>query len=243
MSRPEAYEFPETPETGPAGVSIVIAEKARAEALAIPDRAAAIVVRNQDDLDAANDYLNVVRARIDYFANLYDDRIAKANAIHKGLLADKKGFTEPLKRAKDILDKKIADYLWEEDQKRLAAERERQLADERARKEAEKTTDKAHELIQRGQDAKAEAVLDKGIEKIEAIKAAAPVVPEKPVADYRLTETWDIEVMNADLVPRQYCEPDEVKIRRIVKANDGQIEIPGVRIFRKRSVASKASKY
>lgn len=243
MPNGAAYEFPEAPEAGPAGVPIVVAEKAKADALAIPDRVAAIVVRNQDELDAANDYLNVVRSRIDYFSNLYDDRIAKANAIHKGLIADKKGFTEPLKRAKDILDKKIADYLYEEDQKRLEAARARQIAEETARREAEKAADKAHVLIQKGQEAKAEEVIDKATEKIGVVLAAAPVVPEKPLADYRLTQTWDIEIENADLVPRSYCVPDEVKIRRTVKANYGRIEIPGVRIFQKRSVASRANRF
>lgn len=243
MSNDITYEFPEAQETGPAGVSLVIAQEAKAEALSIPDRVAEIVVRNQDDLDAANDYLNVVRRRIDYFSNLYDDRIAKAHAMHKGLLADKKGFTDPLTRAKEILDRKIADYLYEEDRKRMAVERERQMAEEKVRREAEKASDKAHELIQKGQEAKAEAIIDKATEKIEAVMAAAPAVPEKPLADYRLTQTWDIEIMNAEIVPREYCQPDEVKIRRIVKANFGRMEIPGVRIFQKRSVASKASKY
>jgi hypothetical protein len=243
MPNGTAYEFPDAPEAGPAGVPAVIVEKAKADALAIPDRVAALVVMDQDSLDEANDYLNVVRERINFFKNLYDARIAEADSIHKGLLADRNGLTKPLIRAKDVLDGKIADYLYEEDQKRLAKERERQLVEEKARREAEKAADKAHELIQKGQEAKADALIDKATERIEAALAAAPAVPEKPLADYRLTQTWDIEITNADLVPREYCVPDEVRLRRIVKANAGRMEIPGVRIFQKRSVASKAGKY
>jgi len=237
MSRPEHYEFPETSD------AVVLAETARAEALAIPDRITTIAIKGQADLDIINGLLVEVDARLEYFGNLYDPQIAKANALHKSLLADKKKLTDPLERAKKIGRAKMADYLDEEDRKRLAAERERQLKEEEARKTAEKAADKAHELIQKGQEAKAEAIIDKATEKIEAALASAPAIPDKPAADYRLTETWDIEVVNAELVPKQYCVPDEVKIRRIVKANNGQIEIPGVRIFRKRSVASKAGKY
>lgn len=243
MPKAEAYTFPETSEARPAGVSLAVAEKAKAEALAIPTKIQTIVIQGQADLDVLNGLMVEVDARLEYFSNLYRPQIAKADALHKSLLADMKNLTGPLELARKLGRSKMADYLAEEDRKRLAIERERQMAEEKARKEAEKTSDKAHELIQKGQEAKAEAIIDKAAEKIEATLAAAPVVPEKPQADYRLTESWDIEVMNADLVPRQYCEPDEVKIRRIVKANEGRIEIPGVRIFRKRSVASKAGKY
>ncbi len=238
-----AYEFPEVPEALPAGVSVEIAEKAKADALAIPDRIGTIVIRDQQGLDVLNGLLVEVDARLEYFSDLYDPQIAKANALHKSLLADKKKLTDPLERAKKAGRAKVAEYLYEEDQKRLAAERARQLAEEKAKREAEKAVDKAHELIQRGQDAKAEVIVDQATEKIEAIKAAAPAVPDKPVADFSLRETWEFEVTDASLVPRKYLIVDEVTIGKIVRAMKDQTDIPGIRAYPKRSVASKAGKY
>jgi hypothetical protein len=240
MPNGTAYEFPEA---GPAGVSAVVVEKAKADALAIPDRIGTLVIRDQESLDIFNGLLIEVDARLEYFSDLYDPQIAKANALHKSLLADKKKLTDPLERAKKAGRAKVADYLYEEDQKRLAAARERQLAEEKAEREAEKAVDKAHELIEKGQDAKAESIIDKATEKIEAIKAAAPAVPEKPVADFSLRETWEFEVTDASLVPRKYLLVDEVTIGKIVRAMKDQTDIPGIRAYPKRSVASKAGKY
>lgn len=243
MSKGTAYEFPEVPAVGPAGVSVEIVEKAKADALAIPERIMALAIRDQQSLDVFNGLLVEVDARLEYFSDLYDPQIAKANALHKSLLADKKKLTDPLERAKKAGREKVAEYLYQEDQKRLAAERAKQLADEKAKREAEKAVDKAHELIQKGQDAKAEVVVDKATEKIEAIKAAAPVVPEKPVADFSLRETWEFEVTDAALVPRKYLIVDEVTIGKIVRAMKHQTDIPGISAYPKHSVASKAGKY
>ena len=243
MIKSDAYEFPET--TAPvieAGV-VTVPEKVKVDALALISRASAIVVRNQDDLDGANDYLAEIKRRIEYFSGLYDPQIAKANALHKGLLFDKKQFTDPLERAAKVINPKIADYLYEEDQKRLAVARARQLAEDKAAREAEKAADKAHELIQNGQEGRVAAVVEKAAEKIEAIKAAAPVMPDKPVADFALRETWSFRVKDALLIPRKYLFIDEVTIGKIVRAMKDQTDIPGIEPYPVRSVAQKADRY
>jgi hypothetical protein len=246
VRKSEEYEFPQTAERdGPAieAVVVTVPEGIKADALALISRASGLVVRNQDDLDGANDYLAEIKRRIEYFSGLYDPQIAKANALHKGLLFDKKQFTDPLERAAKVIGPKIADYLWEEDQRRLAAARARQLAEEKAAREAEKAADKAHELIANGQEGKVAAVVQKAAEKIEAIKATAPVVPDKPEADFSLRETWAFEITDAALIPRKYLLIDEVTIGKIVRAMKDQTDIPGVRAYTVRSVAAKASKY
>ncbi len=215
----------------------------KTEALALQGRAMAIVVRNQDDLDAANRFLIEIKARQDYFAGLYDPQIKKASDLHKSLLADKRQFTDLLDKAASVIKPKIANYLYEEDQKRLAAARARQLAEEQAAREAEKAADKAHELIENGKEGKVAAVVEKAAEKIEAIKAAAPVIPSIPVADFSMRTTWDFEIVDAMLIPREYLVPDEVLIRKITRAHKGQKTIPGVRMFESRSVAAKANRY
>lgn len=246
MKKAEPYEFPQT--TGhddPSIEAVVVAvpEKVKVDALALISRAAGLVVRNQDDLDGANDCLAEINRRIDYFSGLYDPQIAKANALHKGLVADKRQFVDPLEGAAKVIKPKIGDYLWEEDRKRLVAARARQLAEEQAAREAEKAADKAHELIAGGREGKVAAVVQKAAEKIEAIKAAAPVVPDKPEADFSLRETWAFEITDAALVPRKYLVVDEVTIGKIVRAMKDQTDIPGVRAYAVRSVAAKAGKY
>jgi len=243
MRKSDEYEFPETTAPVVTAVVVTVPEKVKVDALALISRASAIVVRNQDDLDGANDYLSEIKRRIEYFSGLYDPQIAKANALHKGLCADKKQFVGPLEQAAKVINPKIADYLYEEDQKRLAVARARQLADEKAAREAEKAADKAHDLIQNGQEGKVAAVVEKAAEKIEAIKAAAPVMPDKPVADFAMRETWAFEITDAALIPRKYLVVDEVTIGKVVRAMKDQADIPGIRAYPVRSVAAKANRY
>jgi hypothetical protein len=245
VTKNNAYEFPETAAPVIETAVVTVPEGVKADALVLISRASAIVVRNQDDLDGANDYLAEIKRRIEYFSNLYDPQIAKANSLHKGLCADKKQFVGPLEQAAKVINPKIADYLYEEDQKRLAVARARQLAEEKAAREAEKAADKAHELIQNGQESKVAAVVEKAAEKIEAIKAAAPAMPDKPEADFSLRTTWDFWVVDKTKLPIEYLIPDMVAIRAVVRGlrDQAQAKIPGIRAFPVRSVAQKADRY
>jgi hypothetical protein len=215
----------------------------KTEALALQGRAVALIVRNQDDLDAANQFLNEIKTRQDYFSGLYDPQIKKASDLHKSLLADKRQFTDILDKAASVIKPKIANYLYEEDQKRLTAARARHLAEEQAAREAEKAADKAHELIENGKEGKVAAVVEKAAEKIEALKAAAPVIPSIPVADFSMRTTWEFEVTDVDLIPRKYMVPDTTLLGKIVRAMKDQTDIPGIRAYPSRSVAAKANRY
>jgi len=53
---------------------------------------------------------------------------------------------------------------------------------------------------------------------------------------------WDFEISNADLVPREYCVPDEKRIRQYVKLMQGKAVMPGVRFFEKDKVSVRRSK-
>lgn len=85
--------------------------------------------------------------------------------------------------------------------------------------------------------------------KLEAIEnRPAPIEPPAPSAIVPKTvktedgsgvtfrEDWDFEVVDANAVPREHMMPDEVKIRKLVRA--GLRNIPGLRIFPKKVVTS-----
>ncbi len=60
-----------------------------------------------------------------------------------------------------------------------------------------------------------------------------------PVVGLSTRKIWQMEILDASAVPRQYCTPDEVMIRAAVTS--GVREIPGVRIFEKTVVASRST--
>jgi len=70
-------------------------------------------------------------------------------------------------------------------------------------------------------------------EIIEEVMAPIVVVPvtEKPKG---MRKIWKYEVLNADLVPREYCDPTPGKIQKAVQ--EGLRDIPGVRIYEHESL-------
>jgi hypothetical protein len=226
----EKYEFPD------AGAPLT----AKDQALAIPTSARAIAVRNQVDLNAANEMLKVIKRLHGEISATFDPHIKKAVEQHKGLLAEKRRFTDPLDAAEATIKPKIASYLYDEDQKRLAEARARYLAEKAAEEEASKAVDKANELIKQGKVEEAAQVVETGYAKVEALKASAP--DEKPAAKAdgtSLRTTWDFEITDEALIPRDYLTPDLGAIRKHGQARKDQARIPGVRFFASRSVSTR----
>jgi hypothetical protein len=230
-----SMEFPEEQ-------SIVRVTEEHRQALAVPDRARALVVVGQESLDIANAFLKDIKRLASKISESFDPQITQAHNLHRSLLTEKKKFTDPLEQAERIIKPKIADYLAEEDRKHLEASRAKARAEREAERIADEATDKAYELDRKGQESKADAVIDKAYGKVGEILASAPVVPEPPRKEgLSIREDWKAEIVNAALVPREYLIPDEVKIGRVVRAMKGQIEIPGIRIFSVKIVSSRTS--
>lgn len=138
------------------------------------------------------------------------------------------------KKAKEILDGKITTLEGERERLRLAEEAK--LRD-KARAEEQKLRDQADKLRASGKEVQAQAK-----EEVAANVVAPAVMPTLPKVEGSYhREEWDIEIMDAKLIPVEYMVVDEQKIKRMVKAMDGKIEIPGVRNFKRRIQASRAT--
>jgi hypothetical protein len=91
-------------------------------------------------------------------------------------------------------------------------------------------------------EAKAEA-------KTEQLQERAATVASTVVAATVTTKgtgvsmrtVWKFEITNPAAVPREYCMPDEIKIRKIVSALQADASIAGVRIYREAVVASRGN--
>lgn len=101
--------------------------------------------------------------------------------------------------------------------KRIEEQREKiRLQAEENRKQAEETTNRA---------------IDEAA-KAEAAMTPAPVVPEAPkTAGLSMRNVPCFEIEDPMIIPREYLAVDEVKVGKVVRATNGQITIPGVRIF------------
>lgn len=68
---------------------------------------------------------------------------------------------------------------------------------------------------------------------------AAAELPQTEGVSYR--SRWVFAIVNADIVPREYCSPDLKKIREVVALQKGATNIPGVAVREDTQVASRSA--
>ena len=69
----------------------------------------------------------------------------------------------------------------------------------------------------------------------QAIQTVAPVAPPQGVS---VRHVWKFEVTDANQVPREFCSPDEKKIKAAFEL--GMTDIPGVKFFQEAVVSARS---
>jgi hypothetical protein len=159
-----------------------------------------------------------------------DDALKDIKGKIKELETDRRSFTDPLNsviaqlnaRYKDVIDHyRAAETLLKNAMIAYqAAERERER----------KALEEAARAAKAGHTAQAAAL-------VEAARAEVP-----KIAGMRNITTYEIEITDETLVPRQYLMVNRPALMAVVRANKGKIEIPGVKIVTDKSIASTARK-
>lgn len=144
--------------------------------------------------------------------------ITKAKDIHKDLLDKKRKFTEPLKRAKEILKDKLLAYKKKQDA-------ERQEAIKKAEEES--------------QAAQAAAKKD----PLSSPSPPATVVPEETKIDgFHTRVDWKWRVVDFDKIPREFLITDDVKINKAVRNLKQDTSIPGIEVYKEESISKSRGK-
>lgn len=137
------------------------------------------------------------------------------------------GFLEPLVDAKNILLGKRKVFREAEEKKK--ADAAAKLA-EGLRKQQQKDLEKQARAAEKQKDPQTAAALREQKEQVPLpYFNPVPAVPKQQGSVLR--QTWLFEIVDADAVPRQYCTPDEKKIRKVVQALGNAANIPGVRVW------------
>lgn len=74
----------------------------------------------------------------------------------------------------------------------------------------------------------------------EKLMAEARELELQPVQGLSFRHTWDVEVVDYVKIPREYLAFDKAAALEAIREADGKVEIPGLRVVRKTSVASRA---
>ena len=145
-----------------------------------------------------------------------------------------------LQEAENNIKKAMLVFQQQEELKRQEAER---LARELARKEEERQRKlfekKAEVAAAKGNEEKAAELQQKAAE----VYVPVPVLAKEPVKIEGIStkNVWTYEITNADIIPRPYLMPDEKRIGAMVKASNGTLAIPGIRIYQEQIIVARRS--
>ena len=224
--------------TAEAALKLVETEPVEQKALSIVDQANAVKVTNSETYTAAASLWKAIGDMIKEVKDTFDPICEAQHLAHKKAVEKRAKFLDPLTTAQKSVKRLMADYDAEQERIRLAEQRR---LEEIARKEAEERA--LQEAIAAEEAMKASGVSkEEAAQEADAIMAApvnvAPVVIPKAVPKIQggpvYQKRWDYEIVNANLIPREYLAPDTVKIGGVVRALKGQTNIPGVRAYEKR---------
>lgn len=125
-------------------------------------------------------------------------------------------------------------------------DQQRREAEEAAAKDREEVQDKAiaeaENLEAQGRHEEAEQVLSEGQELADSAGAAVPTGPVRGdlAGTASFTDVVQFEIENADQVPREFCKPDEAKIREAIRRKENPVtEIPGVRVWTEQKMTNR----
>jgi hypothetical protein len=203
----------------------------------LPDQAKTLTVNDSEGLKRAEAFLVAVRVMRAKINDAFDPVIKKAHDAHKEAIAQKKKYEGPLLEAERIVKPRIGAYLARLEEERREAERKERERIEAEKRAEEEQIQKAIEAEENGDIEEAEKILNQEPVKLEPIR-----VPEKPrVSAVHTREIWDWEIEDPESIPRKYLKIDEVKINKIVRVLKGKTDIPGIRVFRKTTVATRVN--
>lgn len=179
--------------------------------------------------------IKALRAEVD---EAFDSIIAKANAAHKEACAKKRAAETPLIEAERLI--KAAMGAFDEAQERIRRAEQQRLEDEERRRVEEDRINLAAHMETEGKAFGDEGIVAEAHELINQpiVPVVAPVVKAVPkVQGVTYRDVYKFQVVNPQLVPRQYCIVNESAIRSVVNGLKGEAVIPGVRIWKERAVA------
>lgn len=200
-------------------------------------------VKTQEHLDLAGQELvriKTVRKQVD---ELFDPVIKQAHKAHKEAVASKKKLTDPLDTAEKQIKSAIGQYTLE--QERKAHEEQEKLriaAEEKARKERERLEAQAMKAIDKGNEEKAEALL----ERAEAVQTFTPIAAPTYQAPSGVStrKTWKAKVTDESKVPAYFAgvlirPVDGSALNRIAAMTKGPSQIPGVEFYKDAVVSAR----
>jgi hypothetical protein len=190
-----------------------------------------IVITSLEDLEEQSTFLRLVKSTIKEKDEKRKQLLAPFQAGVKALNLEFKAPINALEEIEAQLKRKMLDYTQEQEKLRRIAQDKIDEKERRAREKAEK---RAAVLIEKGQEEKAEKVMER------TMVPRTIVQPIKPVQGLTTRSNWVAEIVNINLVPRDWLMADMSKLNAQAKASKNLVKIPGVNFVNKPIIAQRS---
>lgn len=223
MSEVTTITMPDTTEIRSVGEAILHAAKE-------------LRIDDQPSYDIAGQFLLMLKKREEEINKTFDPVIKAAYNAHKTALAARDEHLEPVSRAEKIVKDMMKDFQAIEE-KRLKDEEKRLREEARKADEAERV-ERAKELMAAGRPEDVIALLEGEPEPMPVV-----VPTEMPKSKGIVTRTvWKFKIIDPAKVPCEYHTIDESKIRKLVIATEGKIDIPGIEVYSEKEIAASVKR-
>jgi hypothetical protein len=183
------------------------------------------LIRNDEDYTIAGATWNDGRRYLQLIDTERKKGTEPLNKVIKQINAWFKPISDQVQSGMDIIAKQMSIY--DANKKKVAEELNRKALAE-AEKKAKELEERAKKAEESGKSAKAEELRMKA----EMQKAVAPVVQSETqkVAGTRMAKEFSYTVNDKKLIPLEYLEINDAMVKKVAKATDGAIVIPGLTI-------------
>jgi len=187
-----------------------------------------LVVTDDPGFIAAQEALKVIKKRQKAVEEWFRPQVKKAHELHKELKGKENSAVNPLKQIYKDIAAQCSSYQMkkEEEARRIQREEEDRL---RKEKEDEQLAEAA-DLAAQGKPEEAESVIS------QPVHVPAPPLKTAPKTEgVSYTTRWKFDIENTAIIPREFLQPDTVKIGQYVRAMKEAAKIPGVKIWPEKS--------
>jgi hypothetical protein len=211
-----------------AALQLVETNEVETRALSVVDQAKSVKVIDAESYVTAGQMYTSIVAMMKEVDDAFDKNIKRWHEGHKGAIADKAKYWNPLDAAKRAVKKALGDY--DAEQERIRRAEEARLQEIARKEEEERKLAEAIAAEQSGDKQEAEAIMEEPV-------YVAPVVVKKEVPKVEgvvFRTVWKFRIIDEKKIPREYLTPDSVKIGGVVRSMKKATNIPGIQVYEER---------
>src|SRR4030066_1011262 len=174
-------------------------------------------ITNQQQYETSAGLLNLIKEQKERIGLAYDSIVEKAHQAHKEAVAKRKEYLDPLEDAKKFVNKLMVDYVTEQERlAKIEQKRLQDILDKAAEAEKKKLEAKIERAEASGKEEKAEALKER-LDNVAPVSAPviAPQIETPKGISYK--DNWTAKIIDPNLVPREWCIPDEKTLNAFAK--------------------------